>query len=836
MAVDGYLNFKTKIDSKGFNAGTKQIGEGLMNVKQKLGKVGAAVGAAFSVKALVDFGKSAIETASDLQEVQNVVDVSFGELGYKMEAFADKAIESFGISELAAKKTGSTFMAMAKGMDVAEGAASDMAISLTGLSADMASFYNVDQETAATALKSVFTGETETLKQFGIVMNETNLKAFALSQGITKSYDSMTQAEKVQLRYAYVMKQTALAQGDFARTSDGWANQTRMLSQKWKEFSGIIGTALVQTLLPAVRTINAALDKLISAAKAAVEALAKVFGWEIESNDSEEKAKAQADAIAQSVDNQEELTEETKKTNKAANDNLQSFDRINKLQADSKDSKEDGGIFTLPTESKYTIDLDANTKKAQKEIDDFSKKFKNTINPLISWYKKNFSKKVFARIFEGLSDEFDELRQTFSGIVSDLQTLAEPLKTYFNTDFTEFLQTFCSASGDILVGLFDSFNMVFSDIWNVAVFPVISSFINEALPMITQFASHAVGTLGTYFNSIKEIFDKLWSEGVKPTLEAIVQIWNDCISSLRGAWDKWGAPIFENLRTAITKTKELILEWWDKYLKPLFDTVITAAKDLWNNHLKPLVDNILDFIGELVNGALEIYNKFIQPVLSWFIDKFGPQISKLFSNLVAHIKACIGNIVDYINGIITVLKGVIQFITGVFTGDWDKAWTGIKNIFGGIFDSISAYIKTPINGIIGAINRVLSAICTAVNVAIRAINKISVDLPEWAGGYHIGFDFAEITPPQIPYLAKGTVVPANYGEFLAVLGDNKRETEVVSPLSTIEKALENVMSRHSGQGQDINLKVYLDGDVVYQNVVKHNRNAKKSMGVNPLAV
>ena len=589
MAVDGYLNFDTKINTKGFNTGTKQIGEGLMNVKQKLGKVGAAVGAAFSVKALIDFGKSAIETASDLQEVQNVVDVSFGELGYKMEAFADKAIESFGISELAAKKTGSTFMAMAKGMDVAEGAASDIAISLTGLSADMASFYHVDQETAATALKSVFTGETETLKQFGIVMNEANLKAFALSQGITKSYDSMTQAEKVQLRYAYVMKQTAFAQGDFARTSDSWANQTNTLSQKWKQFSGIIGTALVQTLLPAVRTINAALDKLISAAKAAVEALAKVFGWEIESNDSEEKAKAQADALAQSVDNQEELTEETKKTNKAANDNLQSFDRINKLQADSKDSKEDGGIFTLPTESKYTIDLDANTKKAQKEIDDF-------------------------------------------------------------------------------------------------------------------------------------------------------------------------------------------------------------------------------------------------------IDKFGPPISKLFSNLVAHIKACIGNIVDYINGIITVLKGVIQFITGVFTGDWDKAWTGIKNIFSGIFDSISSYIKIPLNGVIGAINRVLSTICTAVNVAIRAINKISVDLPEWAGGYHIGFDFAEITPPQIPYLAKGTVVPANYGEFLAVLGDNKRETEVVSPLSTIEKALENVMSRHSGQGQDINLKVYLDGDVVYQNVVKHNRNAKKSMGVNPLAV
>ncbi|MDD6526977.1 MAG: hypothetical protein PUF31_04095 [Oscillospiraceae bacterium] len=110
------MNFDTKINTKGFNTGTKQIGEGLGNMKQMLGKVGPAVGAAFSVKALVDFGKSAVETASDLAEVQNVVDVSFGAMSYKMEQFADKAIESFGISELSAKKTGSTFMAMAKGI------------------------------------------------------------------------------------------------------------------------------------------------------------------------------------------------------------------------------------------------------------------------------------------------------------------------------------------------------------------------------------------------------------------------------------------------------------------------------------------------------------------------------------------------------------------------------------------------------------------------------------------------------------------------------------------------------------------------------------------------
>ena len=836
MAVDGYLNFKTKIDTKGFNTGTKQIGEGLGNMKQMLGKVGASVGAAFSVKALVDFGKSAVETASDLAEVQNVVDVSFGAMSYKMEQFADKAIESFGISELSAKKTGSTFMAMAKGMDIADGAASDMALSLTGLSADMASFYNVEQDVASTALKSVFTGETETLKQFGIVMTEANLEAFALSQGITKSYQSMSQAEKVQLRYAYVMQQTALAQGDFARTSDGWANQTRMLSEKWKEFSGVIGTALVQTLLPAVRTINAALDKLISAAKAAVEALAKVFGWELESNDSDKKAQAQADALAQSVENQEDLTKETKKTNKAANDNLQSFDRINKLQADSKDSKNDvSGVLTLPTSSKYTIGLDADTKKADAAISDFSTRFKQSVSALGEWYNTNFSG-IFSGIFSGFSGEFDELKNTFSGIVSDLQSLAEPLKTYFNTDFTEFLKTFCSVSGGILTGLFDSFNTVFSDIWNVAVFPIISSFINDALPMLTQFGTQATLTLGTFFDGVKEIFDTLWKDVAKPIFALLAQIWTDCVSSLRQAWDKWGAPIFENYRKAITNIKDRALELWNKFLKPIVDSIIEAAKNLWDNHLKPLLDNILDFFGELVNGALEIYNKFISPVLHWFIDVFGPPLVKFFTGLVDAIRARIGNLIDIVNGIVTALKGIIQFVVGVFTGDWEKAWTGIKNIFGGIFDSLVALVKRPINAVIGIINAMINAIAAGINVVIRGINSLSFDLPDWAGGYHIGFNIAEVVPPNIPYLAKGTVVPANYGEFLAVLGDNKREAEVVSPVSAIEQAMENVMSRHSGQGQDINLKVYLDGDVVYQNVVKHNKNAKKSMGVNPLAV
>lgn len=830
MAVDGYLNFDTKINTKGFNSGTKSIINGLGGVKSILGKIGLSVSAAFSVKKLVEFGKQSIGVASDLQEVQNVVDTAFGDMSYKMEQFADVAIETFGISKLSAKQTGSTFMAMAKGMDIAENAASDMAVSLTGLSADMASFYNVKQDVASTALKSVFTGETETLKQFGVIMTEANLEAFALSKGISKAYSDMSQAEKVQLRYAYVMQQTALAQGDFAKTSDSWANQTRMLSEKWKEFSGVVGSALIQTVLPAVRMLNQAMSKLIEFANAAFEALSEVFGWQTE------EAKNTGNAIAQSVDNQKDLTEETKKTGKANKDNLQSFDKINKLQGDSLDDKDiSGKLLNLADSSAYKISVEADTSKAETKIDKFFSKLKNMLKEFQKWYDKNFSN-IFAGIFNGLKDEFSELTITFEKIFSDIKSLTEPLKAYFNTDFTAFLQTFCSTCGNILIGLFDSFNKVFSDIWNVAVFPIVESFVVSALPTITQFADEAVKTLGTLFDGAKEIFDTLWSEAVVPVLSLLVQGWTDCVNSISEAWNKWGKPIFDNLREALIKTKDLILEWWEKYLKPIWDAVVAAAKDLWDNHLKPLVDNILDFIGELINGALEIYNEFIAPLVSWFVDTFGPPISRIFTGMVETVKNCIGGITDTVNGIVTVLKGIVQFVVGVFTGNWEKAWTGVKNIFGGIFDALTAMVSTPLNGIIGLINRMISAICEAANIAIRAINKISVDLPEWAGGYHIGFNFAEITPPQIPYLAKGTVVPANYGEFLAVLGDNKREPEIVSPRSEIKKAMEEVIASRGNSEQPLEVYLILDGNVIHKEVVKINKQKTKAMGVNPLVV
>lgn len=208
-------------------------------------KIAKAIGSAFVVKQVIEFGKAAIGVASDLNEVQNVVDTTFGDGSVKIDEWAKNAAEAFGESELQAKQFTSTLGAMFKSMGVGQADMEEMSMSLAGLAGDMASFYNLDPTEAFEKLRSGISGETEPLKQLGINMSVVNLEAFAMAEGITKSYQEMTQAEQATLRYQYIMSATADAQGDFANTSDSLANQQRILQLEIQTLAAEIGNDLM---------------------------------------------------------------------------------------------------------------------------------------------------------------------------------------------------------------------------------------------------------------------------------------------------------------------------------------------------------------------------------------------------------------------------------------------------------------------------------------------------------------------------------------------------------------------------------------------------------------
>lgn len=216
-----------------------------------------AIGGVAVAREGLDLIKQGVDYASDLAEVQNVVDVTFGNSAAEINAWSKAALEAYGMNEVSAKKYTGTMGAMLKSSGLAGDSIVDMSKDLVGLAGDMASFYNLDIEEAFTKIRSGISGETEPLKQLGINMSVANLEAFALSQGITKSYNSMSQAEQVLLRYNYLLSVSSDAQGDFVRTGDSFANQTKKLTENWRGFLGVIASGLLPALTKVVAALNA---------------------------------------------------------------------------------------------------------------------------------------------------------------------------------------------------------------------------------------------------------------------------------------------------------------------------------------------------------------------------------------------------------------------------------------------------------------------------------------------------------------------------------------------------------------------------------------------------
>lgn len=238
----------------------EQVGVKALNATRKAAKATAVGLAALAVSggaALWQLGKEGIETASNLAEVQNVVDVTFADSAKEIDAWSSNLLNSYGLAELAAKKYASTIGAMLKSSGVADDDMRVMSKDLTQLAADMASFYNLDSDEAFNKIRSGISGETEPLKQLGINMSVANMQAFALSKGITKSYSAMSQAEQMTLRYQYLMSVTADAQGDFARTSDSFANQQKLLKENMSQLAATIMTGAVPALAAGAKNLNA---------------------------------------------------------------------------------------------------------------------------------------------------------------------------------------------------------------------------------------------------------------------------------------------------------------------------------------------------------------------------------------------------------------------------------------------------------------------------------------------------------------------------------------------------------------------------------------------------
>lgn len=710
MSVNvGQIDLGLDINKNYFDKQLKGIAGGAeKNVTKLFGGLGKALGLSIGFAAVASFTKSSLGLGSALTEVQNVVDTVFPEMNEQVNGFAYNAMEQFGLSETIAKKYTGTLGAMSKAMGFAEGQAYNMATSVAGLSGDVASFFNMSSDEAYGKLKSIWTGETESLKDLGIIMTQANLDQYALNEGFGKTTKSMTEQEKTMLRYKYVLSGLSDASGDFAKTSDSWANQTRVLGLRFEALQATIGQGFILVFKPIVRGLNLLISKLQIGAEYFKAFISLIYGTRQGSNEATKSNKAL-------VSSTEDTGEAVKTASKAIKGSLSSLDELNVLTQDTAEG------------------MEATTGASS------------------------------------LMDDFDIGSDGMSAAVN-----LEPIQSFYDS---------------------------------------------------------ALAIFNTLYQKVKLVFDTIWSQAIAPAMHFVKSIVLDALTIINNWWDKWGKAIMTKVSDFINHVVGLFKMFWDSLLLPVIQGGLKMFKWLWDEHMKGYIEIFLEFVGKLITGALDIWNGFILPLAGWMIKTFGPVLANTLQYVMDVFGTLLGIVLDVASGLLKSLGGVIDFLVGVFTGDWEKALNGISAVFEGVFMGLEGIAK-------GAVNLVIDAL----NWMIRKINGIKIDVPEWVsdtfGMGDIGFNIR-----QIPKLANGGLVSA---PTLAMVGDNKNastDPEVIAPLSKLEGILDNSGNQKVVDAimmlievmENKEFLVDLDGETIYKNQEKVKRNRGVNLGLGAFA-
>lgn len=827
---DGSIRINTKLNTDGFNSGIKSM-------MGSLGGITKLLGIALSTASLIKFGKEAIGLASDLAEVDNVVNKAFGNMRSEMDALADSAIKNLGMSRLMAYQTGSTFMSMGKSMIANSEDAKNMALSLTKLTANMASFFNVSQDLASIALKSIYTGETETLKQYGVVMTEVNLKQFAQEQGIRKSYAAMTQSEKVMLRYQYVMNQLSYIGDDFIDTQDSWANQTRILSEQWKELLTILGSGLITVLTPVVKGLNMIVSALINVGNTISNILSSVFGIKMQQMSATAAAAEDvAGGYADAADSMGDYADATKKAAKAAKGALAPFDDLNVLQKDTSSGSGSGSGSSSGMQIQ-PVDPSAQTS-AIDQIQNKYKKFFDYINKLkdnfIKGFQSSWNKLDVSSQFENIRKSAESIKNSLADIFTDrfvlasvdnfVQTVATSLGSMAASvtsigatiaenfvggmaiflennswDIKGYIQKMFDVSADITAlatdGL-EAFSNVFSVFGDENGQQITANLIQifaDAFMMITgnaaEFSRDVIDCIVTPFvenqDALKDALDGLLGviADLTTTISDGVQHVTDKITEL---YDVHIHPFIENVKNGMSELIAKFLEFWNTYVQPILQNLALMFEDTYENHLKPVFDNIIEIIGIVIDILNYLWTDILQPIIEWIIENVLPVILPIIENLSQNIKDSVDFILDLINFLLAGVKLVFAAIHVLLTKDTDKALRQAEK-------SVKDFVNSVIQMFENMVNRVINGI----NSLISGFNSIGFDLPDFLGGGSWHPSIPTIPTVKLPRLANGGVTT---GRTLAEIGEAGREA--VLPLENNTGWMDDLASKLASKMPD----------------------------------
>lgn len=702
-------NSFNKMDISGASRKVNLLGRQFEGLGTIVKRIGFLVGSAFAVGKLIQFGKESIELGSDLAEVQNVVDVTFTTMSDKVNEFAKNAMTSAGLSETMAKQYVGTFGAMSKSFGFSEQQAYDMSTALTQLTGDVASFYNISQDLAYIKLKSVFTGETETLKDLGVVMTQSALDQYALANGYGKTTSAMTEQEKVALRFAFVQEQLSAASGDFIRTSDSWANQVRVMQLQLQSLKATVGQGLINIFTPVLKVINILLGKLATLANAFKSFTELITGKKSSGQTSGSGAGLAgtgaiadtADQYGQAADNAEKLADATndnakatKKANKETKNYLSSLDEVHKASSTGSSASStpsgsgSGGTGSggggLPS-SVGSVDYGslAEGETALDKISDSAKKLADLLKKLWKPFQDAWKK-------EG-KNTIDAANIALSGIAKLAKSVGKSLvEVWTNGTGTTMLTTMLRIAQNVLKTI-GNIASGFADAWSKNnVGTQIIQNIADALVVVMQFVERIAEDTATWAANLD----------FYPLLESI--------SNLTSTF----APILESVGNVLEWIyKNIVLPMLTWIIETGIPTVINLVSDLagfFADH-----QSIIEAFGAALIGA------FAATKIAGLASSIGGSISTIMlygKGLIALMTGS-GGIIGGIKAIATALGagGIFAVAIGAAIAvgvllykNWDK----IKEVAGKVWDWIKNKTVTFVNDISTKLSNLATKIVT----------------------------------------------------------------------------------------------------------------------------
>lgn len=872
MLADGFLNFDTKISTKGFTSGIGTIGKGLNSLKGALGSVAAAVGVAFSVTAVVNFAKTC-KAAYGVQITQEtklatIMKQRMNSSNAEIQAIKDlaSAQQELGIIgdevQLAGAQQVATFLNEEESLKALLPAMNNLLAQQKGINATTGDAVNIGN-----MFGKVMQGQTSALKRVGITFsdaeeqvlkygNETE-RAAMLAKVITNNVGEMN---------------SVLAQTDMGRQ--------KQLSNTLGDIQEQFGKAVQQIeilFLPALSRLSSFLSSVAVQAQKVAQAVANVFGVKSTGNavpisgaadadiDLADTTNTTADASAEAAQNYADIADSAEQAAEANKASLASFDELNVM------SKDDTEIANAAVQA----DTDA-AEAAAKEISDAISSADTTLDVSVDTSSADTAIDLFMQRVKSYWEEFKTLCEPLHEKLTDLWETLQMVGGFSGENLQNFYEHLLKPLGEWVLGegLPRLAEIIDATLQNID-WERLNQSLDDLYKKIEPFAENVgEGLLWFCENILSPLTSWVVGEAVPAFLDAlggalelIDKVGENAGIFLGVIWDKFLSKVANWAGDAITA----FLETLGQVLSDIANNentvntiigigtaigIVAGAIALLNvvvsifnvvMALNPITWVVIAFVA-LIAVVIEIitYWDTLKEIWADFVviwkqgvSDIWNSIKNIWNKIVEGVKSAFpglfASIEEYIDGVKKFFTGIIDFVKGVFTGDWEKAWNGVKEIFAGIWESFSAVIKAPINLVIDIVNKFISAIEDKINALLNCVNTLSFDIPDWVpgiGGEHVGFDFSHIDIPEIPHLARGTVVPANYGEFLAVLGDNKKEREFVTPESAMTNAVIKALQAIGfvGGDDDRPIIINIDGRELFRAIRKQNDSYKRTHG------